>query len=304
MMPLFHLFINNIIMNEEILVLFSKNIAILEEKCHLLEIENAILKTENTEKNKFCEHLLAEIDYFKSKIDINKLPIDANKPISIEETKVIQPIVESKFQLDFLLNDYDINKNENTLIELFDKFPDKHKYILTAIKDSLPANIQELAKKYQFEEGLKLLLRSNKLTIKSENKEKYGPQELVNKYITNFNLNRKFAAYKYLKQALIHYPLTYKEQFIDKIQAYLFDDFNEKFAELFDKLYGENGNKKGKYLDYSTETIPNLIKITASKIDSRQRGLLVVKRLQKKKRPEADIIQFKAGINNYLKKKI
>lgn len=157
-------------MNEEIINMLTKNITVLDEKCHSLEIENTALKTENDEKNKFCEHLLTEIDYLKS--IINKTEAPQVIPKKVHTVSKLPPITtDYKFEYDQLLNDYDINNNENSLIELFNKFPNRHKDILTAIRDDFPENIDELAKKYHFKRDLKLLIKSNKLLENLEDKE-------------------------------------------------------------------------------------------------------------------------------------
>ena len=279
-------------------------IAKLNEKCHSLELENVKLKTENDEMNKFCEHLIFEVDFLKT--------LTTKVPVPIEQPK-------SVFELDHLLNDYEINKNEATLIELFNRFPEKQKSVLTAIRESLPENIEDLAKIYHFEEDLKLLIKSNEhireLEKSDKRFEKSGPHELVDKYIRNFNSNSKSAAYRYLRQALLCYPLTYKEQFIDKIQAYLFDDFDERFTEIFEELYvnkpvkkpriPKEKTKKSSHINYAIEPIGDLIKMTRSKSPRlKETAIRVVKGLKFNKRSEAEINQYITGVNNFLKKKL
>lgn len=296
-------------MNEEIYNIFIRQINALEEKCRLIEIENIKLKTENDDVNKFCGHLLSEIDFLKS--------IITNTSSIISNTH--QQNTDNSFEFDRLLNDYDINRNENTLIELFDKFPDKHKNILTAIRETLPENIHELAEIYQFENDLELLLKSNKLIGTLENNERFekcGPLELVDKYIRSYNSNNKTAAYRYVKQALIYFPLTYEEQFLDRIQAYQFKDFNEKFEEMFNEMYKNNviktelikeSEEKFSRLDYSNDSAINLattLKNRNNRCDLRSRALFAINAMKKKKRDDADIHIFVHEINKKLRKKI
>jgi hypothetical protein len=275
----------------------------LIEKCHSLELENIKLKTENDDMNKFCEHLFSEIDFLKT--TITKIPVP--QTISNELVVPHPQIIIKNNEYNQLLNDYGENKKEEVLIELFDKFPNKYNYILDEIRDILPENINELAQKYNFEKDLELLLKSNKLINKNDKFEINTPDELVKKYVHGFNKNNKKTAYRYLKQALLFFPLTYKEQFLDKIQV--FEDYDKKFEEIFNELYGENNDAKIQtinkfHIDYTKETIVNLINITKDKANPRQRALLVVEMLRKKSRPESDINQFKEGINEKLIKKI
>jgi len=275
----------------------------LIEKCHSLELENIKLKTENDDMNKFCEHLFSEIDFLKT--TTTKIPVP--QTVSNELVVPHPQIIIKNNEYNQLLNDYGENKKEEVLIELFDKFPNKYNYILDEIRDILPENINELAQKYNFEKDLELLLKSNKLINKNDKFEINTPDELVKKYVHGFNKNNKKTAYRYLKQALLFFPLTYKEQFLDKIQV--FEDYDKKFEEIFNELYGENNDAKIQtinkfHIDYTKETIVNLINITKDKANPRQRALLVVEMLRKKLRPESDINQFKEGINNELTKKI
>ena len=219
-------------MTEETYIILIKELNDMSNKCRSLEIENVRLTTENVALNKYKFHLESEIEFIKSLIVDKSLAHPKNTMVISSEN------TESNYEFDLLLNDYEINRNVNILIELFDKFPDKHKYILTAIREALPENIHELAEIYQFENDLELLNKSNKIIKGLESGdqfEKTGPLELVDKYIKSYNLNNKKAAYRYLKQALITFPLTYNEQFIDRIQAYLFDDFSEKFEIFFNE---------------------------------------------------------------------
>ena len=275
----------------------------LIEKCHSLELENIKLKTENDDMNKFCEHLFSEIDFLKT--TTTKIPVP--QTVSNELVVPHPQIIIKNNEYNQLLNDYGENKKEEVLIELFDKFPNKYNYILDEIRDILPENINELAQKYNFEKDLELLLKSNKLINKNDKFEINTPDELVKKYVHGFNKNNKKTAYRYLKQALLFFPLTYKEQFLDKIQV--FEDYDKKFEEIFNELYGGNNDAKIQtinkfHIDYTKETIVNLINITKDKANPRQRALLVVEMLRKKLRPESDINQFKEGINNELTKKI
>jgi hypothetical protein len=284
-------------MNEEIYNIFIKQITDLNEKCRLFEIENAKLITENKDIHIFNNYLLSEIEFLKS--------IGGNN-------------INNTPEFDRLLNDYEINSNKNALTKLFDNFPNEYKNILTAIREKLPENIHELAEKYQFKNDLKLLIKSNKLIddLKKNNEhfEIRGLFELVDKYIDSFNSNNKTAAYRHMKQALIYFPLTYKKQFLERIQAYQFKDFNEKLEKMLNELYEENNvitkktNIKSKttrlHPDYAKESITNLVNITKNNSQIRYRALLVIKGMEKKKRPSADINQFVKEINNYVIKKI
>lgn len=136
-----------------------------------------------------------------------------------------------------------------------------------------------------------------------------GPHELIDNYINSFNSNNKTAAYRYVEQALLCFPLTYKEVFIDKIQAYLFDDFDEKFTKIYNNLYETVSNnstkeKKRAYLNFSNAPIPEIINALKNKINIKQRALYVIEAMKNKKRPQTDIDQFTFEINKYLTKKI
>jgi hypothetical protein len=80
---------------------------------------------------------------------------ESDKNITIHDIEAIKKPKISNY--DKLLNKYLNNNKYDSLIQLFEDFPDKLPMTLYSIKDSLPENIDILAAKYGFEDILKLL---------------------------------------------------------------------------------------------------------------------------------------------------
>lgn len=304
-------------MSENLCAILGAEIDALSEKCRLLELDNVELKTKNDDINKFCEYLINQVDYFKAKSIVNSEPV--------------------KYNYDQLLNEYENEsqcgniKIENLVI-LFDNFPERRKKILTAIRDSLPKNIDELAEMYSFEEELTLLIKANEQREKCERFEYRGPFDLVTKYINAFNSDKKALAYEYIKKALLSLPLTYKEEFLDRIQAYLFDDYQQVLDKMIEELFGENkpmpieekliqpvpvekeliklkAEPKAKrikiHLDYKTTSVDDLFIVAKDyQHNPRQKALRIIDGMKDKKRSTDEIEEFRTKINKILTKKI
>jgi len=288
-------------MKNELTNVMTNTIEQLEERCRILELDNRELNAKN-------ERLTDEVNFFRSLF-----------PNSNNNHLILKPNSNPKFEFDLLLNEYEMsNKNEEILTNLFKKFPEKRKNILHAIKNDLPKNIEELANIFDLKKDLKLILISNEIIKEYEKTgkpiEKHGMQDFINKYIDYFNAENKTLAYRCMEQVFVLFPLTYKEHFLDMVQAYKFDDFDTKSLEIYEKLYGEKTPEENKYeqkrkrkrthIDYNIISIPNLINHVKNKVQRRQYALGCLEYLKKVKRSNDEISQFVAEINNYLDKKI
>ena len=158
------------------------------------------------------------------------------------------------------------------------------------------------------------------------------PFDLVTKYINAFNSDKKALAYEYIKKALLSLPLTYKEEFLDRIQAYLFDDYQQVLDKMIEELFGENkpmpieekliqpvpvekeliklkAEPKAKrikiHLDYKTTSVDDLFIVAKDyQHNPRQKALRIIDGMKDKKRSTDEIEEFRTKINKILTKKI
>jgi hypothetical protein len=251
---------------EVIKTLGDENTA-LREKIIALEKEMEFLKGCNKELN-----------WFKDNFGLQQ----NEKP-----TNVVEVIDSPKQTYDDIRNEYFIENKVETLITLFEEFPDRIPDTLSSIRFELPDNINDLANKYNFVEELRIIKISNEkineLKTDPTYHEEWNLNNLESEYIKNFNQGRKKAAMKYVRQVLIYFPFTINK-FLDNIRAYKFDDLDEAVETMKGEIYyGKEPVKKsakklvskvtgGKNFrpDYATTSIDELVEFI-KKVDAGHR---------------------------------
>ena len=247
---------------EVIKILGDENIA-LREKIIALEKEMEFLKGCNK-----------ELTWFKDNFVVQQ----SEKPVN-----VINIVDSPELTYDDVRNNYFIENKPDTLIALFEEFPDRCSETLSSIRFELPDNIDDLANKYGFVEELRIIRIANKeiteLKTDPSYLEEWNMNNLESEYIKNFNRNRKKNAMRFVRQALIYFPFTFNK-FLDGIRAYKFDDLDEMIETMKGEIYyGKEPVKKsiskgtgGKNFrpDYATTSIDELVEFI-KKVDTGHR---------------------------------
>lgn len=282
--------------------------------------ENATLVTEISKLEGKLEVLNSFYDDFKYLL--RKVSHDTGRDVQPMELppEVLevepQPVPKSIQNYSELLSQYSLTNDSSLVVKLFE-FPGvKTSQVLTDIRNQLPFNIVDLAKKYRCTKEYKIILKANKHINKLADDDFYGKEKSINDLIHNYilfcNRDKKSIAFKYLKQSLIYFPFQL-DLFLKGTEAYRYDDFDENLEILKVELYGENnmlltrekktdGGKKFPRLDYRTISLDELVEVAKTHKNQKQKAERLLAQMRKVNRDEEDILLFVEEVNNFLKK--
>lgn len=150
----------------------------------------------------------------------------------IEETNY-----ERNRKYETLLYEYEIYNEDKKLIQLFEDFPDNYPMTLISIRDNLPKNIDSIAKKFGFEDKLRIIKISRRELNKLRKEKKLmaeGHHEFIDEF---FKYKSKTKRTEIVRQFLIYHPFE-----INKLIEWIGLNDIEKFTELIEimvkHLYG------------------------------------------------------------------
>jgi len=179
------------------------------------------------------------------------------------------PFDNTKPEYDSLLSHYFVKKDNETVQHLFDDYDKDPVEVLNDVlnlnnlDNPLPSNIEEIVKKHGIVKEYEIIQKSLELIRNLNKSSKYiekGIYHLCDLYVNSYKKNNKKQALRYLKIALIIYPLNF-DKFYDDIKTYLYDDINEIIKDIKTELYGEDNillskEEKASDLDYKDLPMP------------------------------------------------
>ena len=285
----------------------TENIDTLQKQLNAVSQECDFVKKELGELKKEYLELVGRVDEHTEFIEELKSEC-VNETISEDTLMSSEPTYFEK------LNEYFISNDKTLVPELFENFDTEKKQVLTDIRNSLPPNIDNLAKKYDCYEELKVLRKSNKHIAKFKKEDKFfnerGLSDIISEYIRSFNKDKKRVPLKFLKQALMYYPLQFNS-FLEDIKAYRCENFNIEVKKIWRELYGEmsfNMNISGDDIDDIEDDgtacdfknmPPEELAETLSnyKFDPRRRVGRMIRNMKKSDRSYMEIKKFVKSVN-------
>jgi len=172
---------------------------------------------------------------------IEKVKVDEEQNKN-NEIRIYNALEEQKYNKLLFNIEYEPDSLSDCFIELFDNYPDRYLSTLTILRNNLPKDINLLAEKYGFVDELKILRISNKNIKIFEKNNKYifnCQLQLWHKYNNFYNKNRKTAAMKIVRQALVYFPFTFNE-FLNDIGKFGFSDFDELVQSMLKEIYKDD----------------------------------------------------------------
>lgn len=205
-----------------------------------------------TGKNRPQKQRMKSENNFTIQKSNSKNNLENNNEIVTEEVTIKeQPQADIFLNQDYndLIAKFYISKDKNIIMHLFEIYPEKYLEILSDIQSCLTDNIDQLANKYGFEEELRIIRISNeqiKILEKSKRYKWDAPLGLEYAYFDRYQNNRKNAAMRIVRKALIHFPFHFNS-FYDHIRSYKYEDSDEIVKAMKIEIYG-------------TENLPSIIK--------------------------------------------
>lgn len=150
------------------------------------------------------------------------------------------PINSEKFRRDDYEQKIFVLKEFEFLEPYFKDFPNAIGSTLTIIREMLPENIDDLARRLGFEEKLRIIRISyDKIKEYEKNKTPKAVSILdyEHKYWEYYDREWKKAALNIIYEVLIYLPLSFSK-FMEDIRHYLFDDAIEFAQKMMVEVYG------------------------------------------------------------------
>jgi len=150
------------------------------------------------------------------------------------------PINSEKFRRDDYQHKIFVLKKFEFLEPFFKEFPNEIEWTLTIFRDTLPENIDDLARRLGFEEKLRIVRISYYKIKEYESKKTPKAVSVLDyeyKYLEYYDKGRKRAALNIIYEVLIYLPFSFSK-FMEDIQHYLFDDAIEFAQKMMVEIYG------------------------------------------------------------------
>ena len=149
-------------------------------------------------------------------------------------------IKNSKSSLDDYQHKIFVLKKFEFLEPFFKEFPNEIEGTLTIFRDTLPENIDDLARRLGFEEKLRIVRISYYKIKEYESKKTPKAVSFLDyeyKYLEYYDKGRKRAALNIIYEVLIYLPFIFSK-FMEDIRHYLFDDAKELAQKMMVEIYG------------------------------------------------------------------
>lgn len=149
-------------------------------------------------------------------------------------------IKSAKSSLDDYQHKIFVLKKFEFLEPFFKEFSNEIEGTLTIFRDTLPENIDDLARRLGFEEKLKIVRISYYKIKEYESKKTPKAVSILDyeyKYLEYYHKGRKKAALNIIYEVLIYLPFSFNK-FIEDIRHYLFDDAIEFSQKMMVEIYG------------------------------------------------------------------
>ncbi len=179
-----------------------------------------------------CDNDITESDEEKTELN------DAGEATIL--TKRSNNVNPEEFTIDYYEQKIFVFKEYEFLEPYFKDFPQVIGSTLTVIREMLPENIDDLARRLGFEEKLRIIRISYDKIKEYESKKTPKAVSFLDyeyKYLEYYHREWKKAALNIIYEVLIYLPFSFSK-FMEEIRNYLFDDAIEFAQKMMVEIYG------------------------------------------------------------------